>query len=275
MNKYYRVRTKAQWDWLMKWFEEQGAQWVDGEYPTEVNKWNNHKHKTTVELNKNNKLSYCNYQFYVDVDNPDASDFIEVSQMMEDEKMKDYVTIDSGDLEKIRWGTQYGAFSFIDHDEDGDRHVYEQYLPAELQIPKSLLYPKVKMTQAETDEFDKLKDEMSLNRHNLYDLLTKIRASDYPHLYHRLYVADGDGVKSQLEFARAWADPSLIEVIPEKKWNVRVPKLKNMFYWKNDDETLDYQDSQYNCYHHQQFTAEELKHYGLDNDLFEKVEAQE
>ena len=256
----------------MKWFEEQGAQWGDGKYPTEVNKWNNHKHKTTVELNKNNKLTYCNYQFYVDVVNPDASDFIEVSQMMEDEKMKDYVTIHSEDLEKIK--VDYGQMndvSLINHDVDGKMYIHERFLPTDLLIPKSLLYPKIQFTEAEKAEFDSIDNDETLS--NALDIIER---EDYPNLYGRIYYHTvPEYQKFELEFARAWADPDLIEVLPEKKWNVRVPKLKNMFYWKNDDETLDYQDSQYNCYHHQQFTAEELKHYGLDNDLFEKVEVQE
>ena len=185
---------------------------------------------------------------------------------------EDYVTIKGEDLLKIKnEDNRQSFYAYID-----DLFIPANYFK-ELQIPKSLVQPKVKMTQAEKDEFDKLKDEISLNRHDLDDLLTRIKDSeDFPFLYHRLYVADGDGVESQLEFARAWANPSLIEVIPEKKWNVKVPPFEktNKYYYKfgeklrwagrfgNDDED-------------QQFTADELKEYGLDDDMYEKVEVKE
>lgn len=186
--------------------------------------------------------------------------------------MKDYVTIHSEDLEKIK--VDYGQMndvSLINHDVDGKMYIHERFLPADLMVPKSLLYPKIKFTEAEKKEFDSIDNDETLS--NALDIIER---EDYPNLYGRIYYHKVPEYQNfELEFARAWADPSLIEVIPEKKWNVRVPKLKNMFYWKNDDETLNYQDSQYNCYHHQQFTAEELKHYGLDNDLFEKVEVKE
>ena len=115
---------------------------------------------------------------------------------------------------------------------------------------------------------------MSLGRHDLDDLLTRIKDSeDFPLLYHRLYVADGDGVESQLEFARAWADPSLIEVIPEKKWNVKIPPFSrtNNYYFKVG-KNLESAESEYNGDEDQQFTADELKEYGLDDDMYEKVE---
>ena len=194
--------------------------------------------------------------------------------------MKDYVTIHSEDLEKIK--VDYGQMndvSLINHDVDGKMYIHERFLPADLMVPKSLLYPKVQFTPAEKAEFDELTADEYVR--TPYDVFVKVSNDElsngnFPQLAEKLFVLDAvKQTQAQIEFARAWADPDLIEVIPEQKWNVRVPKLKNMFYWKNDDETLDYQDSQYNCYHHQQFTAEELKHYGLDNDLFEKVEVQE
>ncbi len=288
MAKYYRVRTQEQWDWLMQWFENENKniKWVNGsENPSNS--------KIRDNIIGNNAITNVGLYIKLDVYNlisygydteMHTHDYIEVSQMMEDDKMEDYVTINSEALKQIRWGTNYGKFGFIDHDEDGENHVYEQYLPANLEIPKFLVYPKVPMTEAEKKEFDKLKDEMSLDRHDLDDLLTRIKDSeDFPCLYHRLYVADGDGVESQLEFARAWADPSLIEVIPEKKWNVKVPiSCDNAYYNKviNDckdavmvKHCVDKRSLQIN--NNFKFTAEEIKYYHLDNDLFEKVEVSE
>ena len=188
-----------------------------------------------------------------------------------------YVTIKGEDLEKLHWETNYGHTSFIYHDENGEKYAHEQFFPAILSIPRSLIQQKVKMTQTEKKEFDKLKDEMSLDRHDLDDLLTRIKDSeDFPLLYYRLYVADGDGVESQLEFARAWAEPSLIEVIPEKRWNVKVPPFErtNKYYYKFG-EKLRWAGRVGNDDEDQQFTADELKEYGLDDDMYEKVEAKE
>lgn len=256
----------------MKYFEKQGIKWQNGEAPT----W----------LVENYDFVFGEKRAVVSFDGDclrmggHGNKLIEVSDLMEDEKMEDYVTINSEALKQIRWGTNYGKFGFIDHDEDGENHVYEQYLPANLEIPKFLVYPKVPMTEAEKKEFDKLKDEMSLDRHDLDDLLTRIKDSeDFPFLYHRLYVADGDGVESQLEFARAWADPDLIEVLPEKKWNVRVPISNDEEFYKKDSTgkvgTVSFVEEHSLKLSDMQFTAEELKQYGLNNDLFEKVEVQE
>ncbi|GKS80715.1 hypothetical protein LPAF129_04000 [Ligilactobacillus pabuli] len=257
MSKYYRVRTQEQWNWLMEHLEL--------EYPF----------SSTTFLTDSIFMDFKDAHQLVpkiSIKSSNINKIIEVSQMMEDEKMEDYVTIHSEDLEKIK--VDYGQMndvSLINHDVDGKMYIHERFLPADLMVPKSLLYPKIKLTPAEKAEFDSID-----NDETLYNALDIIEREDYPHLYKRIYEHAIMSIpKFELEFARAWADPDLIEVLPEKKWNVRVPKLKNMFYWKNDDETLDYQDSQYNCYHHQQFTAEELKHYGLDNDLFEKVEVSE
>lgn len=211
--------------------------------------------------------------FYGDVKRDERSDFIEVSNLMEDEKMK-YVTIKGEDLRRILDTVLKEPVFKLNN---ASKLYYLNGSVVGIKIPTSLLYPKVKMTEAEKDEFDKLKDEMSLNRHDLDDLLTRIKDSeDFPLLYHRLYVADGDGVESQLEFARAWADPSLIEVIPEKRWNVKIPPFErtSRYYYKNG-RYLEGAFSVGNDDEDQQFTDSELKEYGLDNDMYEKVEVQE
>jgi len=270
MNKYYRVRTPEQWDWLMKYFEkvDKGIRWnCTGKKPIEYNNWKKFKSNSYITLFGDVTL------FYGDVERDKLSDFIEVSNLMEDKKMK-YVTIkgkDIGSLEcfDIRstgyFSKKAGSYTLTINVDEG------------LKVPTSLLYPKIKMTKAEKDEFDKLKDEISLNRHDLDDLLTRIQDSeDFPLLYHRLYVADGDGVESQLEFACAWADPSLIEVIPEKRWNVKVPPFSrtNKYYYKFGGK-LRWADGIGNDYEDQQFTDFELKKYGLDDDMYEKVEVKQ
>ena len=242
MTKYYRVRTPEQWDWLKNKLEIED---------------DSHVSNFPVTILYDDVI--CGIYRYHD----DPEPLIEVSQMMEESEMESegepMTEIILDDLDQVNHGVRF---------ENGEKIKF-------VTLPTSKLYPKVPMTEAEKKEFDKLKDEMSLDRHDLDDLLTRIKDSeDFPLLYHRLYVADGDGVESQLEFARAWADPSLIEVIPEKRWNVKVAPFERTkrYYRKDDKGLLGEGDSYSNQYEFQQFTADELKEYGLDDDLFEKVE---
>lgn len=295
MTKYYRVRTQEQWDWLMKYFEKQnkGIQWFFGQLPTDLNTYDIYKSKTIIQKDDKDKLLYSGLTHYEQDEN--VHSFIEVSDLMEDEKMENKniansteslmptsnkkikddgcVTISYSDLEKIKTSSGDAAFEGVEMVDESTKYGLKHVVD-EIHIPKSLVQQKVKMTKAEKKEFDKLKDEMSLDRHDLDDLLTRIKDSeDFPLLYHRLYVADGNGVESQLEFARAWADPSLIEVTPEKKWNVKIPPFsRTNKYYNKDGGELGGVDSDYNDEEDQQFTADELKEYGLDDDMYEKVE---
>lgn len=244
MTEYYRVRSQEQWDWLKNKLEIEDDLHVSN-FPV------------TILYGD----VFCGIYRYHD----DPEPLIEVSQMMEDEKTEaggePMTEIVLDDLDQVNHGVRF---------ENGKKIKF-------VTLPTSKLYPKVPMTEAEKKEFDKLKDEMSLDRHDLDDLLTRIQDSeDFPLLYHRLYVADGDGVESQLDFARAWADPSLIEVIPEKKWNVKVPPFErtNKYYYKLGGK-LDWSISSDNEDEDQQFTESELKKYGLDDDMYEKVEVKE
>ena len=277
MNKYYRVRTKVQWGWLMKWFEEQdeNIKWSYNDKPT-----GGISDLLVGILLKRADIVVKLDNFTLRVGNVRNREvigkkLIEVSQMMEGEKMEDYVTIDSGDLEKIK--VDYGQMndvSLINHDVDGKMYIHERFLPADLMVPKSLLYPKIQFTEAEKKEFDSIDNDETLS--NALDI---IELEDYPNLYGRIYYHTvPEYQKFELEFARAWADPSLIEVLPEKKWNVRVPATSyQMYYYKLDDKISTYMPSQSDLKNdkNSQFTAKELKHYGLDNDLFEKVEVKE
>lgn len=244
MTEYYRVRSQEQWDWLKNKLEIEDDLHVSN-FPV------------TILYGD----VFCGIYRYHD----DPEPLIEVSQMMEDEKTEaggePMTEIVLDDLDQVNHGVRF---------ENGKKIKF-------VTLPTSKLYPKVPMAEAEKKEFDKLKDEMSLDRHDLDDLLTRIKDSEYfPSLYHRLYVADGDGVESQLEFARAWVDPSLIEVISEKRWNVKIPPFSrtNKYYYKYGEE-LDWSISSHNEDEDQQFTESELKEYGLDDDMYEKVEVKE
>lgn len=122
---------------------------------------------------------------------------------------------------------------------------------------------------------------MKNNCTTLYEVLHDIDYEKEPKLYSRLFIdVDRDRNDSQLEFARAWVEPSLIEVILDKKWNVKVPiSHERDYYCKTasiSGTTVVTErvgnGSELWTKDNFQFTAEELKQYGLDNDLFEKVE---
>lgn len=262
MTKYYCVRTPEQWDWTMKRIESDNRKarfyspLVPPCRPTKLEMHPEVFKKDVLVGVNGNKVEWDTFNYFVKEEN--VTEFIEVSDLMEGEKMENYVTINIKDFDKIK-------------DEDGQE---AEILESKILVPTSLLYPKIKMTKAKKKEFDKLKDEMSLDRHDLDDLLTRIKDSeDFPLLYHRLYVADGDGVESQLEFACAWADPSLIEVVKEPKFNVKVPNTKDCLYYKINNSVRAGVPQRHPSRF--KFTVSELKQYGLDSDMYEKVEVQE
>lgn len=247
MTKYYRVRTQEQWDWLKNKLE------IEDDL-----------HVSDFPMTLLYGDVFCGIYKYHD----DPEPLIEVSQMMEESKMEDYVTIKGNDLFEIK--NEAGHTAFIGR---AMGTFYSDDYFTKLNIPKSLLYPKVKMTETEKKEFDELKR----HRGTVYGALDMIE-DDYPKLYTRLFgnsSHEGES-KAQLEFARAWADPSLIEVIPEKKWNVKIPPFSrtNNYYFKVG-KNLESAESEYNGDEDQQFTADELKEYGLDDDMYEKEEVKE
>lgn len=257
MTKYYRVRSQQEWDWLMNKFEKQGIKWQNGEAPT----W----------LFENYDFVFGEKGAVVSFDGDclrmggHGNKLIEVSDLMEDEKMKDYVTIKKDKFISVNFIESDCVLG--DHNKIGDIE--------ELRIPKPLLYPKIQFTEAEKKEFDSINNDETLS--NALDI---IELGDYPNLYGRIYYHTvPEYQKFELEFARAWADPSLIEVIPEKKWNVRVPISNDEEFYKKDSTgkvgTVSFVEEHSLKLSDMQFTAEELKHYGLDNDLFEKVEVSE
>ena len=136
------------------------------------------------------------------------------------------------------------------------------------------------MSVAEKKEFDELKSDWQV----LICAFDAINEIDYPRWFSRLNDYPDDNDKHQIEFARAWADPSLIEVIPDKKWNVKVPISHERDYYYKDaavgggktviTNRVGNGSELWTDYDFQ-FTAGELKHYGLDSDLFEKVEVLE
>lgn len=149
-------------------------------------------------------------------------------------------------------------------------------MPANLSIPKSLVQQpkiKIKMTQVEKDEFDVLKTR-ALTLNVCFGMVNDF---GYPHLDKRLNGDNkiGQNNLAQNEFARAWADESLIEVIPDRKRKVKVPRSDESYYFKDKIDgkayltTVSVDPKNTNG---ALFTDEELKQFGLDDNLFEKVE---
>lgn len=248
MTKYYRVRTQEQWDWLVSKLNVCRVEPID--YPMIVCHEQGRRNYSLIKYHKG------------------PEPIIEVSQMMEDEKMEDYVTIKGEDLKNVEM--------FCGNESKGN--LREFWDISKVNIPKPLLYPKVPMTEVEKAEFDKLPKGLTI-----FELLTEIREafdsiSDngvvYPALKGKLFDFRKTK-KTQKAIVLAYLHPELIEVIPEKKWEVKVPCAPDHYYFKDTDNELIVSYASDGTESRKQFTSKELKHYGLDNDLFEKVEVSE
>ena len=262
MPKYYRVRSQQEWDWL-------------------ADKLNIYCVKSmacpVIIEHEQGQKDYRIVQYYGGFE-----PIIEVSQMMEESRMEDYVTIKSEDLDKIKFNRpQEDGNSFVVNkinviSEKPVKCVRDVELPTDLLIPKSLLYPKVKFTEEEKREFDDIKKHVTA----LYNAMVLIfeHRDECINLNNKLFYSAPPKYLNdvQRDFARAWTDESLIEVIPDKKQNVKVPHIENRFYFKHTDGGLKGSSSAYNDDYNQQFTVEELKYYGLeDESIYKRVEVEE
>ena len=91
---------------------------------------------------------------------------------------------------------------------------------------------KIKMTVEEKKEFDNLRG------FSLGAILTNLDINTYPNLYNRLFSGKvSENNQAQLEFARAWGAPSLIEV-EEKKYYVHLFKSQDDGYLNQMKDNL-------------------------------------
>lgn len=99
------------------------------------------------------------------------------------------------------------------------------------------LHQRVKMTQAEFDEWHKLVGEVA----DLYTAVTEIcDISPYPSLYCRFFDLQNEDIdrtrKTQVEFATLWGifdefnPEETIEIVPNMKWFVRSKEKTQGFY---------------------------------------------
>lgn len=237
MPKYYRVRTQEQWDWLKNKLE------IEDDL-----------HVSDFPMTFLDGDVFCGIYKYHD----DPEPLIEVSQMMEGEKMEDYVEIDGkelNDVEFIDSGCHLGGHNKI----NGIQKIW---------FPKNKLYPKVRMSVAEKEEFDWLKDYAE----TIYDALDYLDEERTDHgtvsnLFDAVYK---NQTLKEIDFARAWADPSLIDVIPEKKYWVKCYPTDDCYFYKYDGKILAGVPRVHLERFH--FTAKEITDYHLDGNTFEKVE---
>ena len=84
----YRVRTQEEYDWLMKELEEDECKWVYGELPTKFNDWGEYSTETCIRL-KDKIMDYADFDFYKNESAYQDYEFIEVSDLMENEMKTD------------------------------------------------------------------------------------------------------------------------------------------------------------------------------------------
>lgn len=100
---------------------------------------------------------------------------------------------------------------------------------------KEQLQPRMKMTQEEFYEFQKLVEQ----EYDLYSAISEIGDTNLcPNLYDRLFGSVDNNKSKQNEFAVLWANfeefepQKTIEIIAEKKWFVRSKKTdEKVIYW--------------------------------------------
>jgi hypothetical protein len=274
MTKYYRVRVQEQWNWLMKWFEEQdrNIRWYQtSELPTEFNYDDVDGDDIAVEEYEHEKLVYGDVDYYQNIE--DVTDFIEVSQMMEDEKMEGYVTIDAGNVEKLK--NEEGDPLFCTTDK---QHFVSSFIEgfecSEVNIPKSLLYPKVRMSIEEKKELDWLKEQHVQTLYDALDYIDEERA-DYGTVCNLFDAIYENRTLTEFDFIRAWVDPELIEIVEEPKYNIEVPETGGLLFYVKNHENCGVGTKSENNLSDQQFTEKEIIQRGLSKYTRVKAPKQE
>lgn len=262
MAKYYRVRTQEQWDWLVNRFGQSETQWPEQGMSFEEIR----------ECLASGGFVIVHNDYFPGVGSvpytatpQNNGNVIEVSDLMEESKMEDYVTIKGEDSLKIKnEDNRQSFYAYID-----DLFIPANYFK-ELHIPKSLLYPKVKFTEEEKREFDDIKKHVTA----LYNAMVLIfeHRDECINLNNKLFYSAPPKYLNdvQRDFARAWADPSLIDVIPEKKYWVKCYPTDDCYFYKYDGRILAGVPRVHLERFH--FTAKEITDYHLDGNMFEKVE---
>lgn len=246
MSKYYRVRTKAQFDWLFNQFEQSETLWYE--------KGMNFREVTECLENGGSVIVHDDFlpdvgpAFYTAVP-PKNEDVIDVVLPMEENKMEDYVEIEGEDLKKIEM--------FRGNESKGN--LREFWDVSKVNIPKSLLYPKVPMSVAEKREFDEFVKRCS-KKDDVDDVLSNTQSYDL--LFEKIFNVP-NAFQKQFDFIRAFADPSLIEVVEEPKYNVEVPETGGLLFYVKNGEHCGVGKKSENNLPDQQFTEKEIEQHSL------------
>ncbi len=81
----YRARTQEEYDWLTEKLEGYGFMWAGGKLPTEVNNWRRYFTETCINF-KDKIMMFADFDFYKNESYYKDYEFIEVSDLMENEK---------------------------------------------------------------------------------------------------------------------------------------------------------------------------------------------
>lgn len=83
----YRTRTLKEYDWLMKKLEEAGCMWAGGSFPAspkQADNWKRYYIETCINC-ENEIITFADFDFYKNESEYKDYEFIEVSDIMEDE----------------------------------------------------------------------------------------------------------------------------------------------------------------------------------------------
>ena len=111
----YRTRTLTEYDWLMEKLEEAGCVWINVRKPTESAKFYMYKSDTCIFV-EDKKLIYSDFDFYKNESDYKDYEFIEVSELMGNEKETEESV---GNLGPITVTEQVPYTETINHPEEG------------------------------------------------------------------------------------------------------------------------------------------------------------
>lgn len=100
----YRTRTLKEYDWLMKKLEEAGCMWAGGKLPTApevADHWEKYLLKTCIRLDYQ-MITFADFDFYKNESEYKDYEFIEVSELMENDDEPEIEILDKlEDLKRI------------------------------------------------------------------------------------------------------------------------------------------------------------------------------
>lgn len=100
----YRTRTLKEYDWLMKKLEEAGCMWAGGSFPAspkQADNWKRYYIETCINC-ENEIITFADFDFYKNESEYKDYEFIEVSELMENDDEPEIEILDKlEDLKRI------------------------------------------------------------------------------------------------------------------------------------------------------------------------------